>query len=166
MTTARPPFLVLWAASQRIYDAKHSNARVAQVVGGKVAFNINGKKPWPNTCAVRMSYMLNAGGVHIPFIHGQTVSGADQRWYFHRVKDVITFLRHTWGEPDLIEAYPPAGGGPLHGRKGVILFEISGFDNAAGHASLWNGAQCYDHCYFNEPGASYTTTRANFWELS
>jgi hypothetical protein len=62
--------------------------------------------------------------------------------------------------------YPPPGGGDLAGKNGVILFEVSGWSDAAGHATLWNGTTCYDHCYFNEPGATYATDKANFWSLS
>ena len=32
-------------------------------------------------------------------------------------------------------------------------------------ATLFNGQSCYDHCYFNEPEATYHTDRANFWGL-
>jgi hypothetical protein len=59
----------------------------------------------------------------------------------------------------------PPNGGELSGKKGVVLFEVRGWDDAAGHATLWNGRQCYDHCYFNEPGANYRTDRASFWVL-
>jgi hypothetical protein len=167
MSTPRPPFHVLWAASQRIYDPKNPTARVAQLIGGKIASNINApQNGWTNTCAVRMSYILNSAGVHIPFIKNQTVSGADKRWYFHYVRDVIVFLKQRWGVADLIAPYPPHGGGPLAGKKGVVLFEVSGWNDAVGHASLWNGVACYDHCYFNEPSATYVSTRANFWELA
>ncbi|MCA8364030.1 type VI secretion system amidase effector protein Tae4 [Burkholderia contaminans] len=62
--------------------------------------------------------------------------------------------------------YPPSNGGSLAGRQGVILFEVSGWSDAQGHATLFNGRTCYDHCYFNEPGARYRTDRANFWSLS
>jgi hypothetical protein len=51
------------------------------------------------------------------------------------------------------------------GKKGLILFEVSGWDDARGHATLFNGSVCYDHCYFNEPNATYRTERANFWSL-
>jgi hypothetical protein len=53
----------------------------------------------------------------------------------------------------------------LSGKKGLILFEVHGWLNANGHATLFNGMTCYDHCYFNEPGAKYRTTKANFWAL-
>jgi hypothetical protein len=61
--------------------------------------------------------------------------------------------------------YPPFGGGPLAGKKGLILFEVKGWNDALGHATLWDGTRCYDHCYFNEPGVNYKTERANFWSL-
>jgi len=53
----------------------------------------------------------------------------------------------------------------LVGKKGVILFEVSGWSDPQGHATLFNGQSCYDHCYFNEPEAKYRTDRANFWGL-
>jgi hypothetical protein len=58
-----------------------------------------------------------------------------------------------------------AAGGSLAGRKGVILFEVQGWNNARGHATLFNGTIRYDHCYFNEPRVTYHTTKANFWAL-
>ena len=113
-----------------------------------------------------MSYILNYSGVVIPSLGNKTVSGADGRQYFFRVADVIQFLTQQWGKSDLVLPYPPAGGGPLSKKKGIVLFEVSGWTDARGHATIWNGSQCYDHCYFNEPGAIYRTDRANFWSLS
>lgn len=62
--------------------------------------------------------------------------------------------------------YPPFGAGSLAGCKGVVLFEVSGWSDVQGHATLFNGRVCYDHCYFNEPGSTYRTDRANFWSLT
>jgi hypothetical protein len=165
---ARPSFTSAWAASARIYDAGNPAAKVAQVIGGNVAKNINNPDPqqrWENTCAVRMSYILNYSGLLIPRAMGQTVSGADKRWYYFRVRQLIAFLKQQWGQPDNVVKYPPPGGGALAGKSGVILFEVSGWSDAAGHATLWSGTSCYDHCYFNDPGVSYTTDRANYWSL-
>lgn len=162
---SRPKFSEAWAASKRIYDPVDPAAKVAQVIGGHVALNIAPKGTWVNTCAVRMSYILNESGVKIPFTAHKTVSGAKHHWYYHYVRDVIAFLKKEWGKPDIISKYPPAGGGKLARKKGIILFEVSGWGDAAGHATLWNGTMCYDHCYFNEPGVRYHTTRANFWSL-
>nr|WP_217496994.1 T6SS effector amidase Tae4 family protein [Pseudoduganella umbonata] len=68
------------------------------------------------------------------------------------------------GKPEVVK-YPAADGGPLKGKKGVILFEVSGWSDAQGHATLFDGRSCYDHCYFNEPEAKFRTDRANFWRL-
>jgi hypothetical protein len=165
---SRPSFATAWAISQRIYDASNSGAKVASVIGGAVAKNVNNPDPrqrWSNTCAVRMSYILNYSGTQVPKIAGETVSGADGKFYFFRVRNVVSFLRQRWGKPDAALTYPPSGGGPLADQKGLILFEVSGWGDAAGHATLWNGKSCYDHCYFNEVGATYRTTQANFWKL-
>lgn len=162
----RPSFATAWAASQRIYNPGNSGERVANVVGGAVAANIRDKtNPWRNTCAVRMSYILSQSGLSIPAIPGKTKKGGDDRNYFFRVRDVITFLSAQWGTAEVV-AYPPSGGGALAGKKGVVLFDVQGWGDASGHATLFDGTGCYDHCYFNEPGATYRTTRANFWALT
>ncbi|WP_256857167.1 type VI secretion system amidase effector protein Tae4 [Burkholderia cenocepacia] len=164
----RPSFAVAWAASQRIYDPANSGERVAKVIGGYVEKNVNNPNPterWSNTCAVRMSYILGEAGMVIPRIPEQTVPGRDNRQYFFRVRDLIRFLEQRWGKAEGVK-YPPSNGGLLAGRQGVILFEVSGWSDAQGHATLFNGRTCYDHCYFNEPGARYRTDRANFWSLS
>jgi len=161
----RPSFNSAWAASRRIYAPFNSADKVAKVVGGEVAAHINDKKhPWGNTCAVRMSYILNQSGVFIPASATKTKKGADKKNYFYRVKDVITFLKQKWGTAKVVR-YPPTGGGALAGKKGIVLFEVQGWSDAGGHATLFDGAACYDHCYFNEPGARYHTTQANFWSL-
>lgn len=165
---SRPSFAAAWAASMRIYDPTNPAAKVAEVIGGYVEKNINNPDPkqrWGNTCAVRISYILNESGLAIPRIQGQTVSGADKRQYFFRVNNLIVFLKSKWGRPEVVK-YPPSGGGSLSGKKGLILFETSGWLDARGHATLFNGSICYDHCYFNEPGVNYRTDRANFWSLS
>ncbi|SDH41652.1 type VI secretion system amidase effector protein Tae4 [Pseudomonas abietaniphila] len=161
----RPLFSFAWSASQRIYDPSNSGAKVAKIIGGFVEKNINNPDPaqrWSNTCAVRMSYIFNEAGLVIPAIAGQTVSGADKRQYFFRVRNLITFLRQRWGEPDVVQ-YPPSG--EFSGRRGVILFEVSGWSDAQGHATLFDGGRCYDQCYFNSPESHYRTDRANFWSL-
>ncbi|VWC57287.1 hypothetical protein BCO18175_00513 [Burkholderia contaminans] len=113
----------------------------------------------------KLGYILGEAGMVMPRIPGQTVSGGDDRQYFFRVRDLIRLLEQRRGKAERVE-YPPSNGGSLAGRQGVILFEVSGWSDAQGHATLFNGRTCYDHCYFNEPGARYRTDRANFWSLS
>lgn len=164
----RPLFSKAWAASQIIYNKNDTDeerlGRVAKIIGGQVAYNINNPDPnlrWQNTCAVRMSYILNYSGLKITPAGRKTVSGKDKNWYFYRVSYLIDFLKSQWGEPKIVK-YPT-----VIGKKGIILFQISGWSDARGHATLFNGNICYDHCYFkeNEPEAKYITDRANFWEL-
>lgn len=161
----RPTHSAAWAASKKIYDPINPGKKVAQVIGGHVAKNIDAPDGWENTCAVRMSYILNYCGVSIPQIRNATVSGGDKKQYFFRVPDLIQFLQQQWGNPDLVVKTPAVSNAELAKEKGVILFEINGWSNARGHATLWSGSQCYDHCYFNERGADYRTDKANFWRL-
>lgn len=97
------------AAATRIYDANDSIGKVKQVIGGKVKHNFEippDEGGWSNSCAVRMSYVLNYTGHPVPRIANLTVSGADNKWYFYRVKDVIARLTRQWGKPDMIVSYP------------------------------------------------------------
>lgn len=165
MSHYRPTFGVAWILSQKIYQANSPETKVAQVIGGQVAHNITMPNGWTNTCAVRMSYILNHSGVIIPYSGKKTVSGADNNWYFYRVKDLIDFLNYRWGKPEAIVPYPLFNNDKIKSKKGVILFEIAGWTDAGGHATLWNGSMCYDHCYFYNAHAAYHTNQANFWSL-
>lgn len=168
----RPLFNVAWIASQQIFRNSDSleqrRQRVATMIGGNVAFNINHKDPklrWKNLCAVRMSYILNHSGLRIPHVLKETVTGEDKKFnYFYRIKNIIQFLRVQWGPPQIVP-FPQYGDKKLAKKKGVILFEVSGWPDAMGHATLFNGSSCYDSCIFYESEATYRTDRANFWKL-
>ncbi|MDH2433198.1 T6SS effector amidase Tae4 family protein [Pokkaliibacter sp. MBI-7] len=117
----RPPFTQAWAASRRIYDPVDPLGKVASVIGGKVAFNISQvaePQRWKNTCAVRMSYILNETGTLVPRSGTHTVSGKNGRWYFYRVGNVIDFLQKQWGQPDLSVDDPQIGDSLMEGKKG------------------------------------------------
>lgn len=166
----RPSFISAWNAAKYIYDEKNTIKRVKDVIGGRIKENFEipyEKGGWVNSCAVRMSYVLNHTGHPIPRNVPLTVSGGDKKWYYYRVKDLIRYLRSEWGEPDSIISYPKIPVEKLQGKKGLILFEVSEWQDAAGHATFWDGIMCSDHCYFNDPGnINYITNAANFWELS
>lgn len=161
-------FQKAWFAANYIYQPLNdSGKRVAEVIGGRVAFNINEVDEhyrWKNTCAVRLSYILNESGLKVPAIPGKTVSGSDGSQYFYRVRDLNEFLILSLGKPEVVsgDVRSPAG---LKGRKGIVLFDISGWTDASGHASLFDGNGCYDACYFYHPQGAYQTNNIFFWEF-
>lgn len=151
---ARPKFQSAWLAFSRIYG-DGSLQHVAQELGGKVQVNIE-SGVFENACAIRMSYVLNYSGFPISAARGATVSAADNNRYLYRVHDIATYLRSRFGPPD-IDA--PTAQADLAGKQGILLFAVTGWSNATGHATLWNGRSCSDRCYF--PESSHLT----FWEL-
>ncbi len=51
----------------------------------------------------------------------------------------------TFGKPDRTVRNPKPG--DFSGVKGLLVFGIQ-WSDATGHATLWNGSACSDHCYF------------------
>lgn len=170
MSNPRPSFQHAWAASRRIYSRFDPLGLVAGMIGGKVQYNIEKveeSQRWKNTCAVRMSYILNETGTLIPPSGSKTVSGKNGRWYFYRVKDLIGFLEIKWGSADNVVKQPSLNNPLFEKRNGLMLFDVQGWSDAGGHATLWSSTQsaCYDSCYFNTAEALYKTNRLLFWEL-
>jgi hypothetical protein len=151
----RPQFAQAWGLFQRIYG-DGTLTTVGNQIGGKVKANIDAQI-FTNACAIRMSYVLNRAGVLIPHLENKTVSGGDHYSYFFRVKDLLEFLRHSLGEPDSILTGPSTG--DLMTKKGLLVFEVAIWRDASGHATLWDGVSCSDHCYFLE------AKRLSFWAL-
>jgi hypothetical protein len=145
---------------KRVYgDGSLTN--VANVIGGKVAININMgiKEPsigFTNGCAIRMSYALNYSDNLVIRGKWATVSGADKKWYIYRVKDLLNYLTQHFGKPDIIVKKPKAQN--FANMQGIIVFKVD-WDDATGHASLWNGENCSDHCYFEK------ASEASIWLL-
>lgn len=161
MPFQRPKFNIVKANFVRIYG-KGDLIEVGDKIGGKVKYNIDlgVKDPnigFTNGCAIRMSYALNQSGVFIPQKPWKTVSGEHGRWYIYRVKDLITFLKTTFGEPDRSVKQPKPQN--FKGQKGIIVFNVD-WQDATGHATLWDGQSCSDNCHF--PIAS----EALLWRLN
>ncbi|GAA6168641.1 type VI secretion system amidase effector protein Tae4 [Sessilibacter corallicola] len=116
-------------------------SEVGHLIGGKVDYNINSltraQGRFENACAIRMSYVLNNTGTKIPRIPSQTVSGKNGNWYIFKVKTLIQFLTQQWGQPDISIESPSAE--KLSHFKGVVVFEVEGWTDASGHATLWDG---------------------------
>ncbi|QCE34406.1 hypothetical protein FAI40_03095 [Acetobacteraceae bacterium] len=189
----------------KIDDAMSEFMHVADVVQGKVAQNIQiyidkyldiklkGSKAtledrealsntgFPNTCAVRMSYILNLNHYTIPHVPKITVSGKNfpetskKMWFFFRVRDLLHWIRYQShiGEPDMIFPNQEASIAETENylrtneKRGLICFsDIAGWDDATGHFSLYDGMYrdypegCYDHSYFD-----HAPRNILFWEI-
>lgn len=162
MDTSRPKLQKTRLAFRKVYDdIGKSVSAVGTLIGGKVNYNINNLTPaqgqFQNACAIRMSYALNQSGIKIPHLPGKTVSGKGGDWYLYKVVDLIDFLKKRFGEPDVIFTTPTIG--KLLPYKGIVVFEVDQWDDATGHATVWDGVTCSDKCYFEQSKKAY------LWEL-
>ena len=124
--------------------------RVFKRIGGKVELNYR-IGVFRNACATRVSKALNGAGVghQIPYIkelgasgklESQVSSGKYNKWYIFRVKVLVKYLKSKYGNPEQLKYlnYKKL----LQGRKGIIVFKVSGWSDATGHADLWDGKRC------------------------
>lgn len=153
----RPSFSSMRTAFSTIYG-DGTLASVGKKIGGRVQDNIEMGEDggFSNGCAIRMSYSLNYSGWPVARGGWATVSGADKKWYLYRLADMAIYLRATFGKPELTVKRPKPE--DFAGKKGILVFRVS-FLDATGHATLWDGSACSDHCWF--PRAS----EASLWEL-
>lgn len=147
---SRPQFQSAWAAFSSVYG-DGSLQHVADHLGGRVRSNIE-SGVFENACAIRMSYALNHSGFRIAGAHGATVSADDNNVYLYRLRDLDRVLRTHFGSPDVDGA---ATAMSITGKRGILLFTVSAWNNATGHATLWDGSICADRCYF--PESSHVT---------
>lgn len=164
MEGKRPKLHSAKAAFREVYDdIGKSVSAVGTMIGGKVDYNINevpvGQGRFQNACAIRMSYVLNKTGFKVPYISGKTVSGGKGNWYIFRVRDLIRYLRSVFGEPDHTLDKPSSVDFARH--KGILVFEVDAWTDASGHATIWDGANCSDKCYFPLSKKAYIWTLEN-----
>lgn len=107
-----------------------------------------------NSCAFRMSRGLNLSNSNLPkpFSKNQFVlKGADSKYYWGRVKELYPILIKMLGKPSIITKLKKSKLGETKEKmsetemnkyrlsKGVIMFEVSGWGDASGHFTIWNG---------------------------
>lgn len=150
MSTAKRPNFIKMKSTY----PKGTPEKVFKLIGGKVEAN-----NFANSCAIRVSRSLNYSGLSIKYIPPNlTVSGSDGKWYIYRVKELIKYLKSNFGEPDISVVNKPYQE-KLKGKKGIIIFEVDAWDDASGHATLWDGLTCSDKCYFP------LSKKVMLWEL-
>lgn len=135
-------------------------------IGGKVKLNYE-IGVFSNACATRISKALNFSGDNhkIPFYKTkdskgddvvQVSSGGQKNWYIYRVKVLVQYLSEIYGKPQTMS--PTSYKKLLSGRKGIIVFEVTGWSDASGHADLWDGSKVVGSDY----GSKANTV--HFWE--
>lgn len=70
---------------------------------------------------------------------------------------MINYLNYIFAKPDQTFFNPQQSN--LSNKKGIIVFDVSGWSDASGHATLWNGVTCSDSCYFDKANKAY------LWQL-
>ena len=161
MAQIRPFFGAAWA---KFIEVNVPVADVGKKIGGKVEQNI-ASGIFQNACPIRMSYVLNYTGVPIPRTGYAVVSGADSKWYMYRVNDMMSFLETAFGVADKTAKSPKTT--DFSGLKGLIVVKGSGWSNARGHVTLWNGTTCSDTCHLlaDPDNGSFTPEVASLWSL-
>ncbi len=107
-----------------------------------------------NSCSFRMSRGLNLSDIKLPGKSDKTqlvLIGADKDKYWGRVKELYPILKQKLGKPILEITLKKALLGEkkesmstdqmkkLKENKGIIMFEVSGWGDATGHFTLWDG---------------------------
>lgn len=170
----RPRFSTLWKAYAEV--GHKDSVSVYQLVGGQVEAH-RAEKPaaYTNACALRLNRAFNYGGYKIP--KGDIVKetpiyrlrGRDDLPYIMTVEGFFEFLKHNWKKPDY--EVRPNNLAYINDKQGVLIMVISGWGNATGHATLWNGKMTGDGSdYHRLDSLEYKDPRVRlvaiyFWEL-
>ncbi len=78
-------------------------------------------------------------------------------WYFYRVADLSKYLNSTYGKPEIKGTQKST----FTSFKGIIWFEISGWSDASGHFTTWDGSKVGHGDYFNPTNA--TLKNVHLW---
>ncbi|MYN29882.1 type VI secretion system amidase effector protein Tae4 [Duganella levis] len=141
--------------TQTLYDSQ---------IGGKFV-RLYAQPGYENSCAVRMSYGLNRSGLTLAKGGGASIQGGDGYWYWLRVADLkaelarrfkgvdeelgLTVIPKTLLKDDAalaLQIKERVRQGQefidtrLAGKNGIVAFEVSGWGDASGHFTLWDGS--------------------------
>ncbi|MEJ2682447.1 MAG: type VI secretion system amidase effector protein Tae4 [Gammaproteobacteria bacterium] len=162
MAVLRPNFAKAWVFFSEINIPVKD---VGRKIGGHVQMNTD-SGVFQNACPIRMSYVLNKCGISVPAgTKYAVVSGKDKKQYMYRVNDMIRYLEEIFGKPDTSIKSPKNS--DFRGEKGIIVFSGSGWLNARGHVTLWNGVICSDACHFmgSDENGTFVPHVAHLWSL-
>lgn len=135
------------------------------------SYSSNVDNPWENTCAFRMSRGLNLSGATLPKddikyrakgAKSGVLIGDDNKNYWFRVSELKLWLNENLGSPEVDEIGGVGIVDKFKGKKGIIVFDVTGWRNATGHFTLWDGK---DLSYFgmNEPERNDPNDKKNYY---
>lgn len=175
-----------WEDMKKNYpNSSVSTKSLYTAIGGSLPERLEADpNSWINSCCVRMSRGLNYSGFSLPKApsSGGTIYGKDQKRYWIRVKDLLAYLKIKFGKPDIECTGGHSAVSHFKGKRGIIVFEVSGWGNATGHFTLWDGQQLaypgdprhddptseyyYFHMRYSPmKGKIVQTTKVYLWEL-
>ncbi|NLW47114.1 MAG: hypothetical protein GXY86_07230 [Firmicutes bacterium] len=106
----------------------------------------------PNTCVIKICYVLNCTvnpirPIKLGFKYLTGINGL----FILKCTEMNSYLVARYGQPNITTGKNDAKQ-KLKGRRGIIYFKISGWDDATGHFDLWNGSRVKRGDYFKHPG--------------
>jgi hypothetical protein len=160
----RPIFQTAWSTFMAV---RRPVKDVGRIIGGKVQENIDlPVGGFENACPIRMSYILNKTGFPIPKSGRYAmVSGGDRMQYIYRVRDMMQYLEDAFGAADTEVSSPRPDS--FKGKQGIVVIKGSGWGNATGHVTLWDGTLCADSCHLlgDPDNGSFVPESGALWEL-
>lgn len=174
-----------WAEMLKNYPntSFHTKDLYDEIGGGLPNLYSSNPNAWENSCAIRMSRALNYSGLRLkkaPSIGGN-IKGDDGYNYWIRVRDLQKFLVDYLPKPNVDKSGAVGVVSEFKNKKGIIVFDVSGWGNATGHFTLWDGNHLiypgdpahdnpssnyyYFHLNYIQNSKTIKTTRIRLWEL-
>jgi hypothetical protein len=152
-----------WDDMYKFYPSEAIPSATFYGMVGKSFVNANAANPdsYSNTCAARMSYALNRSGMPLGVApNGGNLKGDDGKNYWIRVVQLRDHLKKQFkGGDEVCEVTSISTKTPsskeldervkyvkenflnkIKGKHGIVVFEVSGWSDASGHFTLWDGA--------------------------
>jgi hypothetical protein len=204
VTASIKPNRPSWSDMIKNYPGENISSRdfypmISQALVSEVNKNA---RDWENTCATRMSYALNRSGIRLyRKATIATIQGEDKFTYWIRVKELKKYLKERFKGGDFEHTPLPIENftaesmqaraqdaqdniiKKITGKHGIIVFDVTGWNNASGHFTLWDGKDLvyvgegyhndpyspeYYFWFYRQPLTGETpkqTIKTTFWEL-
>lgn len=198
-----------WEDMYKNYPNESISSSAFYPMVSKALVELVSKSPadWENTCAARMSYALNRSGIKLPSSGGYSLKGDDGLIYWMRVQELKKYMNTRFKKADVFYDHKILNAvidiktkqltsdvierikltksnfiSKISGKTGIIVFDVTGWGNASGHFTLWDGKDLvyvgpgehnnsssieYYFWFIRNLGNNKMaqTTKVSFWEL-